>query len=226
MLPISVTEVKITRYGFLRIIGNLLLTLSGNLTVNYHPVFTRGPAGGQALLLDGRQQFIDFGDLTNSCLGNLALCRYGLTISFNLKVITFRKNMYIFSSGDDSMAGMSMWWRGHHLYLRVVTSDREWVVKTKFRQRERINRFIKIEFSWSMQAGLSLYFDGKLKDTKRKAKKVRGSRRFSYKFYIGRHFSKKEFAHCVISDWNVVFAEKDIVKDFNIKLGKWSPKLD
>ncbi|XP_041370718.1 uncharacterized protein LOC121384400 [Gigantopelta aegis] len=213
-----VTEVKITRYGFLRLIGNILLTLAGNLTVHNNPVFTLGPTGGNALLLNGKQQFIDFGDLTDSCLGNLALCRFGLTASFNLKVLTFRKHMYIFSSGDDNMGGMSMWWKGQHLYLRVVTTDREWVVKARFRERGLINRFIKVEFSWSVQAGLSLYFDGVLVDTKTKAKKVKGSRRFSHRFYIGRHFSRKEFAHCVISDWNVVFAQKDIIKDFEIKL--------
>lgn len=220
----SGSEITITRYLFSLIIGNVLVTQSFNFTLEGMPSFATGPTGGNAVQLNGRDQALDYGELPEEdCLGNLDKCLLGLTISFNLRIVEFRNKMYIVSSGGDSKdtSGISMWWQGNKLYLRLVTSQYEWTCKAKYKKGDIVfDSFVKVEFTWSVQSGLRMYLNSDLVDADVKPKKNKHKGKHTRRFYIGRRFSKAEYAACLISDWNVVFAEKNIVKTFSIDIGE------
>lgn len=60
--------------------------------------------------------------------------------------------MVIFSSGaeDSTRYGLAMWIFNGRLYLRVSTTTKEWTVVTS---SFKINTFMDIKFSWSVQQG-------------------------------------------------------------------------
>lgn len=216
----SGTEVTVRRFGFLRLVGNILYTATANLqfTLFGTPSFVSGPTGAKALLLNGNDQFVDMGDQTAQCIGNLDNCKLGLTVKFNLKVIKFSKKMYIFSNGGDDRDsyGMAMWYERKRLFLSISTSSQIWTVKTKF---TRLNQFTSIRFSWSVQLGIRLYFDG-VQVAKREKYYKRKVKNLFKKFYLGCSIKRDYFSNIVIEGWDVAEAVTDVVKELDVKFGK------
>ncbi|XP_035827995.1 uncharacterized protein LOC118477191 [Aplysia californica] len=120
----------IQRYIFIRIEGNFLVTPTFQLQVFGTPTLIDGPAGGNAILFNGINEYLSLMDLTGTCLGDLSKCIYGLTIKFSLAINEFRNDMYILSCGGDTKdtSGLSIWWKGSHLRARVRTETKEWKV--------------------------------------------------------------------------------------------------
>ena len=214
------TEVTIRRFGFLRLVGNILYTATANLqfTLFGTPGFVSGPTGAKALLLNGNDQFVDMGDQTTQCIGNLDNCKLGLTIKFNLKVIKFSKKMYIFSNGGDEKDsyGMAMWYERKRLFLSISTSSKIWTVKTRF---TRLNQFTSIRFSWSVQLGIRLYFDG-VQVAKTEKYYKRKVKNLFKKFYLGCSINRKYFSNIVIEGWDIAEAVTDVVKELDVRFGK------
>jgi hypothetical protein len=50
---------------------------------------------GKVIQLDGSSQYLDLGTQSETCLGNPLMCDFGMTVQFNLKLITVLENMYI-----------------------------------------------------------------------------------------------------------------------------------
>lgn len=84
-----------------------------NLTIFGNPTFIEGPTGGNALRLNGENQFAELTKNTNECIHDFEQCPFGLTISFDLKIFSTQKHKktYIFSNGgnEDGSYGMEMW---------------------------------------------------------------------------------------------------------------------
>lgn len=55
---------------------------------------------GNGALLQGSNQFLSLGDQRSSCLGNLEVCKNGLTIGFFLNPVQLMDDSYIISSGS------------------------------------------------------------------------------------------------------------------------------
>ena len=198
-----------------------MITRTYNFTLSGNPSFTDGPTGGLALLLNGIDDFVDLGDLTNGCLGDIEKCKFGLSIKFNLKVLELKQNMYIFSNGGDEVGkyGYSMWYRNKRLYLTVSTSTKIWTVYVPF--KKYLNTFVNIEFSWSVQGGLELYFDGlRVAHTKVFYRRTTIAV-VSSLFYFGRPISTGVWCNMVIDGWDIAEGTKDMVKNLNVTVGKY-----
>lgn len=194
-------------YTFITIINNVLITRSTNYTVIGNPSLVTGPTG-QALQLDGATQYIDLSNSDNGCLGNPAQCEFGLSVTFNLKFVTFTENMYIFSNGGDEPDGfgVAMYYRRNRLFLTVSTETREWTVETTL---IKVNVFYAVDFSWSEQTGLVLYLDGKeVASTKTYITKT-VTVTITTKFYIGLSINTNIFANIVIEGWTVTEATRE-----------------
>lgn len=207
-------------WSFLKIIGNILITRSINFTLSGGPTFVDGPTGGFALLLNKLNQFIDLGDQTGSCVGDLEKCSFGLSFRFNLKVFSFTENMYIISNGGNEPGkyGISMWYAKKRLYLTISTKTRSWTVYSPFKVT---GKFVKIEFSWSIQRGLKLFFDGRVvaQTTTFYTRTVTAV--ISSFFYIGKSvLNANIFGNFAIEGWEVAECPLEVLGDFNINLGE------
>ena len=121
-----------------------------------------GP-NSKAVQLNGVDEFLDLTSTTDRCIFSPASCKLGLSAAFNLKILELKENMYIFTSGGDSVdgQGVAMYYRRGLFFLTVSTEDREWTVSVT-RSVLKVNIFVSIEFSWSLQSGLELLLDGKV----------------------------------------------------------------
>jgi len=58
---------------------------------------------GNGVVLGGSGDYVSFGDQRRSCMGNLKLCKHGMTIAFLLNPRQFTSDSYILSSGSYSV---------------------------------------------------------------------------------------------------------------------------
>lgn len=155
----SVLDIVIIEITFIRIESNILITPAFNLTIHKSPQLK---TENEIVFcgLNGIDQYLELPDQSNTCLGNPLLCDYGMSVKFNMKIKSVKENMYIFTTGGDRPDGygVAMYYKRSQLYLTISTTTMEWTVKTNI----NINVIINIEFSWSIQTGLALFFDGKM----------------------------------------------------------------
>lgn len=74
---------------------------------------------GNALELRGRGQYADLGQLSTTCMGNLALCKQGITVSAWMKFRGFENNMVFLSTGEN---GLALLYRDG--YMHVIADGR------------------------------------------------------------------------------------------------------
>lgn len=119
--------------------------------------------------------------------------------------------MYIFSSGGDEKDnyGVAMYYRYGRFLLTVSSPRQEWTVLT---DKILVNVSVNVQYTWSIQFGLSLYLDGiKVASTARPLSRAVAARS-TYSFYLGRstRSSSTVYAAIVIEGWKVVYACKEI----------------
>ena len=78
--------------------GDRLLHPNITITAFGRPVNVPGRVN-TATRLDGTSQYIDIGDFSNTCLGNLNLCRHGITGSMFVNSRSLQDGMYYLSTG-------------------------------------------------------------------------------------------------------------------------------
>ncbi|CAG5135635.1 unnamed protein product, partial [Candidula unifasciata] len=210
----------IFRYVFLRIEGSMLVTPAFNFYVVGTPKLIPGPVAGNAVRLNGVDQYLSLINLTGSCLGDISLCTYGLTLKFSLAIYNFRNRMYILSCGADTSltSGVSIWWQGNKLNARVRTLNKEWTVSAPYRQSRNINTFVNVELSWSIDQGLALFLDGNQADYARKFTQKSNKVMPAGICYFGRPFGFESYSSIAMSDLTIVYAYNTIVKKFNISV--------
>lgn len=128
-------QLNLTLYGQPRLVGGLI---------------------GNALALNGRSQYLDLGDLSNECIGNLALCQNGITVSAWLKFMGRGDNSYIFSSGNN---GILMYLKDSYFNVKVNSNNREWTLSIPEIDETTWNY---VELSWHPDFGLGLYLNNTL----------------------------------------------------------------
>lgn len=222
----SVSEITPTRYNFVRITGTTLvikisITIEININLIGTPVLIDIPSGEKGVMLNGIDQALDFGDLSNTCLGDIEKCSTGLTITFNLKLRERKDNCYIMSTGgeDKDSYGLAMWYsKKGKLYTRVSTSKYEWTVYTK---DVEIDEYFNVKLAWSRSEGLAFYKNNKRMKKSKKRQKRKGSKHLKKKCYFGRstepepHFCKME-----IDGFTEIPASEQVVDIIDVPLGK------
>ncbi|XP_029649426.2 uncharacterized protein LOC115223143 [Octopus sinensis] len=214
--PIDVKKIPVIRLTFLKIIQNIIITPTYNLTFTGIIKIVQGPFGGDALLLGGTNQSIDMGKTLKCFRGQENECNGGFTVNFNLKIITLKDDMTIFGNGGRGLntSGTAMWVSKGFLFLAISTAERQWVVKT---DKFRAGVFISITFSWSQQNGLVLMFNKKVvaKQSifiKREVKGTPGGN-----LLVGTTITKKFFAHIIIGSWTITHATIETIQEADIK---------
>ena len=80
---LAVDKVEETRLTFLEIVGNILITISGNLTITGDLQLTT-VRNRLVLTFDGKGT-LSLGELTSPCLQNPELCLFGFTLTFSIR---------------------------------------------------------------------------------------------------------------------------------------------
>ena len=129
--------------------SKLPLNLYGN------PILVQGRIGN-GLSLNGLDQYLDFGEHTVECLGNLALCQNGITVSAWMNFQDLKDNTYVFSTGSN---GIRMYIKDYYFNVKVKQNNKEWVVSIPQVDEGTWNY---VELSWHPDFGLSMYLNNSL----------------------------------------------------------------
>jgi len=133
---------------------------NADLTVRTHgrPVLVPGKLRS-AVRLDGNDQYLDAGDHSAACLGNVELCRHGLTQSMWIQFREFRDNMYYVSNGR----GVSVFHRTGNLHVVVEAGGKRWEVAVPDLQKDT---WYFVEYSWHPEKGLQVFVNNRLVGSK------------------------------------------------------------
>ncbi|XP_052079469.1 uncharacterized protein LOC127717737 isoform X2 [Mytilus californianus] len=125
------------------------------LTTFRNPILVQGRIGN-GLSLSGRGQYLDLGEHPEECIGNLALCHNGITVSTWLNFQRLQDNSYIFSTGNN---GIRMYIKDNYLNVKVNQNRKEWHVRIP---QFDISTWNFVEVSWHPDFGLGLYLNNSL----------------------------------------------------------------
>ncbi|KAL5005761.1 hypothetical protein ScPMuIL_016919 [Solemya velum] len=108
---------------------------------------------GKALKLGGRGQYLDLGQHSDICLGNLAKCPQGILISAWMRFDHFHDNMYFLSTGSN---GVQMYYDDGYIYVTMNQGNKAWKT-TLPHVKKGLWHFI--ELSWHPDFGLNVYLN-------------------------------------------------------------------
>lgn len=169
-------------FGLDRMVGDRIVDPAILIEAYRNPRLVSGKIGN-ALKLNGEQQYVDFGEQSSACLGNLDKCPHGVTLSMWMKPADFRNNRYFFSNGHN---GITIQNRGNLLKITAQTNTEEWETNT---DKILPDQWHFLEVSWTRDEGLELYVDNQLtyRDTSPRSRKTKFPVRADEdKFYLGR----------------------------------------
>ena len=147
------------------ITGNIIPSPDLTVRTHGHPVLVPGKLRG-AIRLDGHGQYVDAGDHSDACLGNVELCRHGLTQSAWMRFRRFRDGMYVLSSGR----GVLVFQRDRRLHVVVDVADQRWDVAVPDLD---VDTWYFVEYTWHPQKGLHVFVDNRLVGYRQTADSVR-----------------------------------------------------
>ena len=134
---------------------------------------------GDALSFDGRRTYVEGGDQSDTCLGDLEICQYGITVAMWIKFDNLEDATQVISSGNK---GFRIYYRNGQLYGEVKQGDKSW--KVGYGGLETATWYY-LEITWEPSTGLKMFID---------MKEVAGEARFTTEavqegtseLYIGR----------------------------------------
>lgn len=97
--------------------------------------------------------YIDGGNVNETCLGNLTLCHYGIAISMWIFFTDLQRDTYILSTGNQAIG---LYHQNGVLKGEVWQGSKHWVTSWS---RAETNRWYFLELSWLMDDWLRLYID-------------------------------------------------------------------
>lgn len=113
---------------------------------------------GNALVLNGKNQYIDFGGRKDKCLANLDYCNFGISIFFWVKVSEYDYNMYLLSTGNE---GIKIYYNLGYIYITVDHDRKSWRMSVP---KVTENEWHFLELSWHPDFGLSFYVDNEFQE--------------------------------------------------------------
>ncbi|XP_052814372.1 uncharacterized protein LOC128241470 isoform X5 [Mya arenaria] len=137
---------------------------------------------GMAANIAGLGEYIDFGNFTDSCIGNVTKCSFGFTVAFWINFKDLYDNMYVMASG---VSGFSIFIYSKRLYANVQDGDRQWQTSVSNIQT---GSWYFIEVTWEPISGLQIYMDRKLMASQKESshEEVTSSNRNYDNLYLGR----------------------------------------
>ena len=133
--------------------GSRLTDTKLDARLHGNPVLAPGKIG-TGLLLDGRGEYVDGGDLGDTCLGNLSRCQYGFTFATWIIFNELLDNMFYVSTGAPN--GVQLYHRSGRLYGEAQRGRDNW--KTSWGGVET-GKWYFVELTWSPDEGLRMFVD-------------------------------------------------------------------
>ena len=161
---------------------------------------------GKAVSFLGRGEYLDMGSFSDTCLGNVSMCKYGFTVSFWISFQRLRDNSYYMASG---VTGFAIFSYGDRLYANVHKDDRQWQTSVSGIQKDR---WYFVEVTWSRRSGLRIYINQELTSEQLQSTHVQSRSSFSNNFYIGRANSamvSDKYGAATIDEVEIFNAERD-----------------
>ncbi len=117
-----------------------------------NPTMVTGKIGG-ALQMDGRGDYLDGGDFSRTCLGDLDLCTYGLTVSLWVKFTALQQGDHILDTGG---SGVRIYYDAGQLVAEAQQERKSWRATWRGAQT---GKWYYIELSWKPSDGLRMFVD-------------------------------------------------------------------
>ncbi len=167
--------------------------------------------------LDGRRKYIDLGDQSKTCLGNLTMCLYGITISGFYKFHELEDDMYFIDSGPE---GFKLYYKNGKLVSEFQQERNNW--KTEWSD-VRTGKWYFIEQSWCPRNGLKMYVD--LHEVSRDPKpRLKDQGDGTHNLFLGRANSDMrtdKYAKVTMDHMEIWYADRDKLIDLGfIQRGK------
>ena len=108
---------------------------------------------GDAIYLDGGQSFVDLGDMSGTCLGDISLCQYGLTLSMWVNFGSVTDGTHLIDSGEQ---GFRLYIDGHHLWVEFQRAPVTWSTSW---DGPLVGKWYFIEVSWHHDNGVKVWVD-------------------------------------------------------------------
>jgi len=137
-----------------QISGNVIPSRDLTVRTHGHPVLVPGKLRS-AIRLDGSGQYVDAGDHRKACLGNVELCRHGLTQSMWIQFREFRDNMYYVSNGR----GVRVFHKDGNLHVVIAAARKQWEVAVPDLQKDTWHF---VEYTWHPEKGLQVFVNNRL----------------------------------------------------------------
>ena len=183
--------------------SNLNVRMRGNPTLE-------GGKIGNAINLDGRRDYLDAGDQSDTCLGDVSLCVYGLTVSSWIKFNQLSDNMYFFSSGNK---GFNLYYDDGRLIGEVQRGNDKW--KTEWAGAQ-LGRWYFVELTWDPDSGIRLFVDQQ--EVARSSEKTASeAREGSSQLYIGRantEMARERYANAVFDEVQFSYGDRERLEKF------------
>ena len=183
--------------------SNLNVRMSGNPTLEPGKI-------GNAINLDGRRDYLDAGDQSDTCLGDTSLCVYGIMVSSWIKFNELADNMYLFSSGNK---GFKLYYDDGRLVGEVQRGNDNW--KTDW-SGAQTGRWYFVELAWDPANGIRLFVDQQevAKSTEKRAKEPREG---TSQLYIGRantQMVRERYANALFDEVQFSYGDRERLEKF------------
>ena len=118
-----------------------------------------------ALRLNGNGQYLDVGQHSDACLGNLARCRHGMTGSFWANFAEMNNNDYYYSNGD----GIRIYHDNGRVHFVFDVENKRWEVEVPYVAE---NTWQFVEYTWSPRKGLRVYVNNVLQGSDESSERI------------------------------------------------------
>ncbi|XP_014668354.1 PREDICTED: uncharacterized protein LOC106809698 [Priapulus caudatus] len=189
-----------------------------NIRTSGYPSIVPGQVAN-ALYLNGRQQFLDLGTSTRTCLDDVRTCRHGFTVRFWMKSPNLSDKMQILSLKD----ALNVYYDNGRLYASVNTDRDRWVTSY---DGIRPERWYFVELSWDPDMGLTMFVNSQHVDVNSVPVHVtRGNR--AANFYVGRgntNMQREKYGNVNVDEMEVWDARRALLLSLGqIKLEEFTP---
>ncbi|CAE1310992.1 unnamed protein product [Acanthosepion pharaonis] len=144
-------------FTFDQMIGNRIIHPSIMIETYGNPKLVSGKIGN-AIQLDGKNEYVDMNEHPGKCLGDLDACPHGLLMTTWMRLDHLKDNMAFFST---ALNGITMEFTGGKLVFSLATSSKMWTAKMDPR-RLSPGKWQFLEISWHPQHGLKIYVNENL----------------------------------------------------------------
>ena len=170
-----------------RIAGQELIVENAETEINGDISLVDGKIG-KAVKFSGRGEYIDLGNLQNTCLGDPIRCIYGFTLAFWIKPETLpATKTYYFSS---SAHGFNVYSVKNSMYSEVRSGNKVW--RDTFYGLE-VGKWHFVELTWDPERGTEMFLDLKRASFQRRHSSESTPTSTENNFFIGRSHGNQRY---------------------------------